>query len=67
MATIETLGVHPIQLPHAFGQIGLGGLDHQMIMVAHLSPGMTNPMVNDQKVNDCSISVVHSVLAAHSF
>lgn len=38
------LRVHAVQLPHALRQIGLGRLDHHMVMVGHLALRVTSPV-----------------------
>ena len=37
MAPIEGLGIHPIKVPHHPRQIGLPGVQHQVIVIAHLA------------------------------
>jgi hypothetical protein len=45
VAFIEELSVDAVQLPHADGEIAVGGLNQQMIMVGHEAVGVTNPIV----------------------
>ena len=44
MRAVETLGVDPVELAHACGQIGLGSFEQQVVMVAHLAPGVAHPV-----------------------
>ena len=39
MKTVEALGVHAVDMAHASGNIGIGGLDKQMIVVGHQTVG----------------------------
>jgi hypothetical protein len=43
---IEELGVHSIQLAHAYGQVAVRGLDEKMIMIVHEAISVTNPVVS---------------------
>ncbi len=43
---IEELGIDAVQLPHADGEIPVGGLNQQMIMVGHEAVGVANPVVS---------------------
>ncbi len=42
---IEQLSIDTVQLPHTDGEIAVGGLNEQMIMVGHETVGVTNPVV----------------------
>jgi len=44
MALIEALGIHPIELLHPLGEIGLWGFNDARIMIAPQAKGMTGPM-----------------------
>ena len=44
MAAVESLGIHAVQLAHAFREVGIRGFDNQMIVVGHLAIGVTNPV-----------------------
>jgi len=44
MPPIKPLGVHPVEVAHALGQIGVGGFEDEMIMIGHQTIGMTPPM-----------------------
>ena len=44
VAAVEALRIHAIQLAHAFGEIGIGRFNHQVIVIAHLAVGVTNPL-----------------------
>jgi hypothetical protein len=44
VASIRGLGVHPVQLSHAPGEVRLGGLHDQVVVVAHLAPRVTTPV-----------------------
>jgi hypothetical protein len=44
MASVETLGIHTINVPHTSGQVGIGGLDKEMIVVGHQTVG-ANPHI----------------------
>jgi hypothetical protein len=43
---IEELGVYTIQLAHAYGQVGVRGLDEKMVMIVHETVSVTNPVVS---------------------
>jgi hypothetical protein len=43
---IEELGIDAVQLPHAYGEIAVGGLDEQMIMVGHEAVSVAYPIVS---------------------
>jgi len=45
VAFIEELGINAVQLPHADGEIAVGGLNQKMVMVGHEAIGVTNPVV----------------------
>jgi hypothetical protein len=42
---IEALGVEAIELTHALRQVGLGGIDKEMVVVGHQTVGMAPPAV----------------------
>ena len=42
---IEALSVHPVELAHADGEVGLGRFHQQMIMIGHQTVGVANPTV----------------------
>lgn len=50
MSAVEALGVHPIQLSHPTGQIGVGSLDEQMVVVLHQAVGVTSPVESSNDV-----------------
>jgi len=50
MPTIEALGVHPVQMSHPTGQIGIGSLDEQMVVVLHQAVGVTSPVESSNDV-----------------
>lgn len=41
---VEALRVHAVELAHPLGEIGLGRLDQDVIVIAHLAPGMAGPI-----------------------
>jgi hypothetical protein len=41
---IESLGIDPVELAHALGQIGVRRLDHQMVVIAHLATRVNDPV-----------------------
>src|SRR5579859_1424106 len=41
---VACLGKHSVQLAHAFGQVGIRGLDEQMVVVVHQAPGIAQPV-----------------------
>jgi hypothetical protein len=43
---IEELGVHAVQLAHAYGQVALRGFYEKMIMIGHEAVSVTNPIVS---------------------
>jgi hypothetical protein len=43
MAAIKDLCVDPVELPHPAGEIRLGRLDQQMIVIVHQTIGMAEP------------------------
>jgi hypothetical protein len=45
MATVEGLGVNPIELAHAHGEGRLWRLDKQVVVIAHEAIGMTPPPI----------------------
>ena len=44
MATIHVLGIHAVELMHAFRQIGIRRLHQQVVVVRHQAVGMTDPV-----------------------
>jgi hypothetical protein len=42
--SIQQLGIYAIELAHALRQIAVRCLNHQMVMVGHLTIGMENPI-----------------------
>lgn len=44
MGTVESLGVNPIELSHALGEIAFDRFDHNVIVIGHLAPSMTYPI-----------------------
>ncbi len=44
MSAVDVLGVDAVQLPHSMGQISIGRLHQNMIMVPHLAVGMIDPI-----------------------
>jgi hypothetical protein len=45
MPDIESLGIDTIQLPHPHGNISIGGLNEEMVMILHQTVGMANPVI----------------------
>jgi hypothetical protein len=41
---VEGLGVDTVELPHALGEVALHRFHHDMVMVAHLAPGVADPV-----------------------
>lgn len=72
VASIEDLGIDAVELPHASRQIRLGRLNQQVVVVAHLTPGLNDPTESfttlGQYVQPCqAIRIVQiNVLAAMS-
>jgi hypothetical protein len=46
MAFIEKLSINAVQLPHAYREIAVGGLNEQMVMVGHEAVGVAYPIVS---------------------
>ena len=44
-SVVEELGVHTVQLPHAEGEVPVGGLDEEMVVIVHEAIGMADPVV----------------------
>ena len=44
MQSIGRLCINAIQVPHPPRQIGLDGFNHDVVMISHQTPGMTNPV-----------------------
>jgi hypothetical protein len=42
---IESLGIDPVQLSHAYGKISIGGINEEMVMILHQAVGMAEPIV----------------------
>jgi hypothetical protein len=42
---IELLGIDAVELPHAFGEVAIGGFQDEVIMVVHETKGMAEPVV----------------------
>jgi hypothetical protein len=42
---VHLLGIHPVELSHASGEIAFGSFDDQVVMTGHLAPGMERPVV----------------------
>jgi hypothetical protein len=45
MPDIESLGIDTIQLPHPHGNISIGGLNEEMVIILHQTVGMANPVI----------------------
>jgi hypothetical protein len=43
---VEELGIHSVQLAHAYGQVAIRCFDEKMIMVCHETVCMTYPVVS---------------------
>ena len=41
---VDTLGIHAIELTHSLGKVRIGCFDHHMIVIGHLTIGMTHPI-----------------------
>ena len=39
------LGIDAVELSHTSGQIGIGGLDHEMIMIVHEAVCVAKPII----------------------
>jgi hypothetical protein len=44
MSAVKSLGVNPIEMSHALGEIAFDRFHNNMIMIGHLAPSMTYPM-----------------------
>lgn len=44
VAAIKGLCVNAVQMPHAHGEITVGSLDQEMVVVVHEAISMTNPV-----------------------
>jgi hypothetical protein len=59
MGPVETLGIHAIDVPHAPGQVGVRGLNEEMVMIAEQAksgnPHMPQIHRFFQKVNKANI------------
>ena len=44
MGAVEALGIDTIKLAHAFGEVGIGRFDEQVIMMGHLAIGVAHPV-----------------------
>mgnify|MGYP001607791079 CR=1 FL=1 len=42
---VEELGIHSVQLAHAYGQVPVRGFDEKMIMIGHEAVGVADPVV----------------------
>ena len=40
MRSVETLGVHPVQLPHPFREVAVWRLNEQVVVISHLAVRM---------------------------
>ena len=49
---IEALSVHPVELAHADGQVGLGRFHQQMIMIGHQTVGVADPTVTRDNLGE---------------
>jgi hypothetical protein len=45
VAVIESPGVGAVEVAHAAGQVRLGGLDDQVVVVSHQAPGVDAPVI----------------------
>jgi len=43
VTAVGPLSKHTVQLPHPFGQIALGGFDHEVVMIPHQAVSMAAP------------------------
>ena len=43
VAAVHVLCEYAVKLAHAQGQVALDGFDYQVVVVAHLAPGMHDP------------------------
>ncbi|NEV65168.1 hypothetical protein G3446_25580 [Thiorhodococcus minor] len=44
MASIRGLGIDAVELPHSPGEVGIGRLDDELIMIAYLAVGVATPV-----------------------
>ena len=44
MGAIEVSGVHPVDVPHAGGEIAVDGFRGQVAMIVHKAEGITSPV-----------------------
>ena len=44
VGAVESLGIDAIKLTHAFGEVGIGRFDEQVIMIGHLAISVTDPV-----------------------
>ena len=45
MCTIEPCRVDAVQMPHTLPEIRLSSLQHEMVVIRHLAPGMALPVI----------------------
>jgi len=50
---VETLSVNAVELAHADREIGLTGLDQQMLMIGHQAVGMADPVIATNHPGQC--------------
>ena len=53
MAAVAGLGVHAIELAHAFGQIAIRRLHQKMVVVVHQTPGIAEPVELVDDLTQC--------------
>ena len=61
VSPIVFLGIDAVELPHTSGQIGIRGLDHEMIMIVHEAVGVAKPIIpfnDDAKDSEKILSVL---------
>jgi hypothetical protein len=44
MYTVEALRINTVELPHPLCQIGFRRFDQEVVVIAHLAPGVTHPI-----------------------
>ena len=62
MASVEDLGVYPVQLPHASGEVCPRGLHDEVVMIVHETIGVANPLVSSHHIGKDINEVVSIVV-----
>ena len=50
MAAIEALGVNPVEVAHAKGEVAIRCFNQQVVVIAHETPGMYRPVIAFNRV-----------------